>query len=701
MPKQRICIASSGLGHVARGIEAWADDLATELYRRGKDVILCKGGGQPRHEFERIVPCWKREDTKTRAVSKCMPEPIGWRVGMGSGYAIEQTTFARGLLKVLQKENVDVLHVQDPLVALRMQNAFEQGDLKTKTILAHGTEESHDFLDKLQYVQHLAPWHQTEAAEAGFAKRSWTTIPNFVDIDTFRPKGSSIDDSDDIRAELGIPDDAIVVLVAAAIKRGHKRIHYVLEEIASLQQRRPSCPVWLVVAGGWEKDTDALMSLGKELLGDRVRFLVRYPRHRMPDLYRAADIFTLGSLKEMMPLALLEATASGLPCIVHSHPVMEWMIGVGGIGTNMREKGSLSNALISWIDEEASREELGRLARTHALTHFGKDAVVDQILEYYENVASPTRAVEKSTVSVVIPAFNAADTIGRAIDSVLHQSVKATEIIVVDDGSSDNTAEVVRTYDGLVKLIRQPNAKTAAARNHGIEVATGNFVAFLDADDYWESQKLERQLDVIDANPEVSVVGGRFFSETPQQTRSLNPTRSIGLYDCSLRVTGPMAFRVGTMLWTGTVLVRRSCLTDARFVSGLEPAEDRDLWVRLVANHAVFLHSEPLATAVLEPGSISRGSIETDCTRMLDVVQRHRQMLGLRSTWLWKSYVRYRWAANDPVPSTALPMLLRSFVRWPLPLIGIPSMRRLGRVKRLAYLLKTSLIATPSRPGGL
>jgi len=149
---------------------------------------------------------------------------------------------------------------------------------------------------------------------------------------------------------------------------------------------------------------------------------------------------------------------------------------------------------------------------------------------------------------------------------------------------------------------------------------------------------------------------------------------------------------IGTMLWTGMVLVRRSALQTERFVSGLEPAEDRDLWVRLAAKHVVYLDSQPLATAVLEPDGISRRSIADDCTKMLQVIDRNRSMLGMPSRMLWKSYVRYRWAAIDPSPSSSLPLLLKSFACWPLPLT-MPSMKRFGRLKRLAYLVKQSLMS--------
>ncbi|HOM77565.1 MAG TPA: glycosyltransferase family A protein, partial [Anaerohalosphaeraceae bacterium] len=99
-----------------------------------------------------------------------------------------------------------------------------------------------------------------------------------------------------------------------------------------------------------------------------------------------------------------------------------------------------------------------------------------------------TRAVsmhDKRSISVVIPAYNCQAYIRRAIDSVLGQSRPADEIIVVDDGSTDGTAEAVRTYGAKVILIQQENAGVSAARNAGIRAASGDWIAFLDADDEW------------------------------------------------------------------------------------------------------------------------------------------------------------------------------------------------------------------------
>ena len=376
-----IAVASSGLGHVARGIEAWADDLAAALAARGEDVILCKGAGTASRPYERVVSCLRREAPATLRLLRYLPRRLSWRVGLGSGYGVEQTTFALNLVRLLRRERIDVLHVQDPQVAVIAQRARRMGLIRTRTILAHGTEEPPAFLKRIQYLQHLAPWHLEQIRAGGVWKPTWTAIPNFIDTERFSPGRS-----DAIRSELNIPANALIVLTAAAIKRNHKRIHHLLAEFAKLRQQAPDLPVWLVVAGGWESETDELIAEGARLLGDRVRFLVRFPRERMSELYRTADVFALCSLFEMMPIALIEATASGLPCVVNAHPILEWMTGPGGVRVDMAAPGELSTALAALLADPARRQTLGRAAREHCLANFSRDAVVNQILDYYQRV---------------------------------------------------------------------------------------------------------------------------------------------------------------------------------------------------------------------------------------------------------------------------------------------------------------------------
>jgi 1,2-diacylglycerol 3-alpha-glucosyltransferase len=376
-----VTVASSGLGHVARGIEAWASDLAGALAARGVPVTLCKGGGRADRPFERVLPCWQREAGKSRLLSRLLPKRVSWRVGLGSPYEVEQLTFTRHLLRHLRRHRVDILHVQDPWIALLAQRAGRLGLVPSRTILAHGTEEPVEFQRKIKYLQHLAPWHREEARAAGLGRPTWTAIPNFIDTDVFAPGAAP-----GLRAELGIPADGFVVLCVAAIKRVHKRVDYLVTEFEQLLRDRPGLPAWLLVAGGWESDTDALVAESRQRIGDRVRFLVRFPRNRMPELYRSADLFALGSLKEMMPIAVLEATASGLPALVHRHPVLEWIVGPGGESIDMSAPGALAAALRRCLTDQPNLRRTGMRGRDHCLRQFSRDVVLDQILDYYRSV---------------------------------------------------------------------------------------------------------------------------------------------------------------------------------------------------------------------------------------------------------------------------------------------------------------------------
>jgi glycosyltransferase involved in cell wall biosynthesis len=254
--------------------------------------------------------------------------------------------------------------------------------------------------------------------------------------------------------------------------------------------------------------------------------------------------------------------------------------------------------------------------------------------------------MNEEVISVVIPAYRAARTIARALDSLLAQTHPANEILVIDDGSPDDLATVIRAYGDRVTLLRKANGGAASARNLGIDNARGNFIAFLDADDYWAPNKLERQLEVFRRHPEVGLVSSRWYTQEPS-----SPNREVALagnypHDEVIAPSGAEAFRIATCIWTSTILVRRDVLGSHRFTSGLEPAEDRDLWVRLVAAAPMCTLSEPLATCVLEPGSLSRSNVDVDYGNMLRVIHRHANLMGKRSVRRWEARTFGKWAAG-------------------------------------------------------
>ena len=162
--------------------------------------------------------------------------------------------------------------------------------------------------------------------------------------------------------------------------------------------------------------------------------------------------------------------------------------------------------------------------------------------------------------SAIIPAYNSETSIGVAIDSALGQTSAPHEVIVIDDGSTDGTANVIASYGDKVIHLTQENAGQGAARNAGLAVATGEFIAFLDADDYWKPAFLERTEQCLDANPDAAAVSCAFKIE-----RKKGDYYGPAHY-AALREQHPHGFVLGNFFnfWgehdhvrTGTVLVRR------------------------------------------------------------------------------------------------------------------------------------------------
>jgi glycosyltransferase involved in cell wall biosynthesis len=127
---------------------------------------------------------------------------------------------------------------------------------------------------------------------------------------------------------------------------------------------------------------------------------------------------------------------------------------------------------------------------------------------------------EIGLISVIVPTYNGMPYVVEAIDSILAQAYDPVEVIVVDDGSTDDTASVVQVYGEAVRYYHQPNSGTSTARNQGVRLAHGEWLAFLDADDLWTINKLKMQTDLLHHNPTIDLVSGQvleFSGATPDQ----------------------------------------------------------------------------------------------------------------------------------------------------------------------------------------
>lgn len=195
-----------------------------------------------------------------------------------------------------------------------------------------------------------------------------------------------------------------------------------------------------------------------------------------------------------------------------------------------------------------------------------------------------------AVVSVIIPTFNRAQKVVRAITSVLDQSFIDFEIIVVDDGSTDGTRQTVEQFGSRVRYLgHTTNLGVSAARNTGIKNSNGPFIAFLDSDDHWLPEKLEVQTEFFETNPnalacQTEEIWIRKGHRVNPQKKHLKPSGDIFVPSLKLCLVSPSA-----------VMLKRSLFADiGLFDEDLPACEDYDLWLRLSCRHPVYLIRKPL-----------------------------------------------------------------------------------------------------------
>ncbi len=201
--------------------------------------------------------------------------------------------------------------------------------------------------------------------------------------------------------------------------------------------------------------------------------------------------------------------------------------------------------------------------------------------------------MQPATVSVVIPAYNSERYIADAIKSVLAQSFRPHEIIVVDDGSSDGTARALQPFAGVIRYLYQENRGEPAARNTGMRATSGSYIAFLDADDLWAPEKLELQMAYFAAHPSCAFV----YSD-------MTTFDENGVIDPSVKVRFNITFPRGnifpalfreTLFGSGSVVFRKDCIEkvgyfDEDFLVG----SDYEMWLRMARHFEIGVVDQPL-----------------------------------------------------------------------------------------------------------
>lgn len=234
-------------------------------------------------------------------------------------------------------------------------------------------------------------------------------------------------------------------------------------------------------------------------------------------------------------------------------------------------------------------------------------------------------------VSVIIPTYKRASIIPRTIQSVLDQTYKNLEILIVDDASPDNTEDVVQSLgDSRIRYIRHStNQGASIARNTGVEAAIGDYVAFLDSDDLWLTDKIELQLPSLQNHPHPEqVVGYTQITNVRTDQVFVMPLRAKQENES----VADYLFANGGLMQTGTLMMPRALLADTPFRPGIVPHEDPDLCIRLEAKGAFFEFIDQPLTIWHNDRQDNRATSMSDYQVSLNWIREYESVISPRAT---------------------------------------------------------------------
>jgi glycosyltransferase involved in cell wall biosynthesis len=258
--------------------------------------------------------------------------------------------------------------------------------------------------------------------------------------------------------------------------------------------------------------------------------------------------------------------------------------------------------------------------------------------------AAARDAEDRPLVSVIMPCYNAERYLREALDSLLGQTYKPLEIVVVDDGSRDGSAAILDTYRDRVTVLRQENAGAGAARYTGVRYKRGSFVAFCDADDLWMPHKLERQMRVFARYPEVGVVAcamERIDAAGRRLPSEGNPNLHLEGRPVDLQ---SVLLTRGNMIGLSTAVVRREVVDWLAGFSPYRVSQDYDFWIRASDVTKFFLVPEPLVLYRELANSLLHGTLWKEYRPQFHWLRVHRARYDAASYRKRRSVIYRDWA---------------------------------------------------------
>ena len=376
----KLALVTSGLGHINRGFEIstarWYEALKEHS---DLDVRLFCGG-----PYETGKQLWNfpRNSAWTKPIHYIpfMPEKGRWEFT----YGVEQVSFWSALNFELLNFKPDVIWLKDVPLAFLLRASRIAFNLKFKIIFANGGMLRPQSYAAYDIVQQIERHSYEEALQFGIAPERMELISNCVPLPVQLDATASAALKSRVRMSLGLKDTDFVVVCVAAWNKYHKRIDYLLDEVAALND--PNCK--LLLCGAPEVDTVELKAQGQRLLGDRVQWLSVAP-DQLSEIYSASDVFVLPSLREHLGNAQIESILAGLPIIVHPHDGAKFVVGDDYWMTDLSMSGNLTRRLIFMRENAAINREKIQKLRADVANRFSAEGLADKFESMVKRAAAP------------------------------------------------------------------------------------------------------------------------------------------------------------------------------------------------------------------------------------------------------------------------------------------------------------------------
>lgn len=368
----RIALACPGVGLSQRGFERMFLDLY-RLIEHDVDVTLFKGGGP--ESAREIVPAFlPRNGRFVNAV------PVHRLLGR-SPIHVECLTYALALLPHLRRGDFDLVHCIDPPLVRMLYKLRRWFGLRFRLLYTHGCTMQPADYPPADHLQHVADGPYHECLDAGFAPSSMTLLPCGFHPQRFEVEASQAE----LRQRFGIADDCFVILSVAALNRGHKRVHHLIDEAAQLPGN-----ILLWLDSSMDQGEPDLIAHAHTRLGERCR-ITHVPSAQVGELYKAADVLVHAAVFEAFGLAIVEAASTGLPVLVHDAPHFRWLLPERACWVDMAQPSALAARLAQLREDPAQRAAL-RCPQAVRQRFSWHDLRADYLALYERSAALPIAA---------------------------------------------------------------------------------------------------------------------------------------------------------------------------------------------------------------------------------------------------------------------------------------------------------------------